>query len=112
MFFSPDHRFEATEYTIHFCLSLSLSISPSLRVSLCVSLFEEVMCVRMRSKWQSSTISSLLRSHFAQVLLCVAEGTVINQVQILTSQEAVVDRKIKNTKGSYNDENLIGEFRE
>lgn len=68
--------------------------------------------MRMHSKWQRSTRSSSLRSHLAQVLLCLAGGTEIYQVQILTSQENVVNRKIKNTKGSYNDENLIGEFRE
>lgn len=91
---------------------LSVSVYLYIFLSMCVSLFEEIMCVRMHSKWQSSTRSSLLRSHFAQVFMCVAEGTVMKQVQILTSQEDVVDRKIKNTKGSYNDENLIGEFRE
>lgn len=42
----------------------------------------------------------------------MAEGTAMKQVQILTPQEDVAEGRIKKKKKSYNDENLIGEFRE
>ena len=55
------------------------------------------------------TRNSLLRSHFAQLLSSIAEGSTMKH--ILTPQEDVADWKIKK-KNSYNDENLMGEFRE
>lgn len=72
--------------------SISLSLPPPPPLSL----FDEIMYVH--SKWQSSARYSLLRSHYAQVLLCMAEGTAMKQVQILTPQEDVAEGKIKKKK--------------